>query len=313
VKLGRRVFVLWTVLVLLFVAIYQLVAEDVQPRELSAFIADVERDRVDWVHVRVKGNIAEYAYRIKGASDESPTMVAKGTPSERVEQLLLDHGVRVRYSTQPQESSNNGAGLSLWLPMLFFFVVYTFFLWRSARKRVKGPLAEPGAGPPHPAAGSAPLQVTYMVEARDQFAALLSTSQGGHSTFFFFGLLATGQLFAIGHSIVQGESPSFASSMMLFVFMFLVLTLYVSPRIAYNRLSDAEKQVRFVVNDHGVEVIGGVAESKVGWPGIHKVTEDKRFVLFWTAGRALFLPKRCLSDEQRKQLEPWIAPLKPKR
>lgn len=311
-NLGRRVFLLGVLLILLFVAIYNLVAEDMQPRELSDFIADVEGDRVDWVHVRVKGNVAEYGYKIKDATGESPTMVATGTPSERIEQLLLDHGVRVRYYTQPQESSNDRAGLMLWLPMLFFFAVYAFSMWRSARKRATAPLAEPGAGLPHPAAGSAPLQVTYTVEARDEVDALVSMSQLGPGL-FLVGLMAAGQLVAIVHAIMQGESPSLLSSTMFFVCMILVLTFYVSPRIAHNRRSHAEKQVRFVVNDHGIEAIGGVAESKIGWPGIHKVTENKHGVLFWTGGRAIFLPKRYLSDEQRKLLEPWIAPLKPKR
>src|SRR5690349_2082247 len=91
-------------LILMFVAIYQLVAEGEQPRtvDFSEFLADVRAGRVEQVEIKARERTAEYRYQHKSDKGIRERKVSVGITGEQVQRELMDHEVKVRYMADDQ-------------------------------------------------------------------------------------------------------------------------------------------------------------------------------------------------------------------
>ena len=86
-KQSHKTLVLWVMLILMFVAIYQLVQESDQPRavDFSEFLADVRAGRVEQVEIKTREHTAEYRYMHKGDKGARERKVSVGITGEQVQ------------------------------------------------------------------------------------------------------------------------------------------------------------------------------------------------------------------------------------
>jgi cell division protease FtsH len=129
VKQSHKTLVLWVMLILMFVAIYQLVQEGEQPRsvDFSEFLADVRAGHVEQVEIKAREHTAEYRYVHKGDKGAREKKVSVGIAGEQIQKDLMDHEVKVRYSADDQNGLW-GSILVTWIPMIFLLVVFFFFM-----------------------------------------------------------------------------------------------------------------------------------------------------------------------------------------
>jgi len=130
VKQSHKTLVLWVMLILMFVAIYNLVQGDQQPgpKSFSEFMSDVRAGHVDEVRVRAREHTAEYVYfRSKGKGAAREKLVTVGIIGEATNKELIDNQVQVRYVADDQNGLW-GSILVTWIPMVFLLVVFFFFM-----------------------------------------------------------------------------------------------------------------------------------------------------------------------------------------
>ncbi len=131
-KQGYKTLLLWALLLMMFVAIYNMVAHEPQARDVpfSEFVTEVDAGRVQRVEVRPLEHSAEYTYWVKGQEPDAPPAkkVTRGpSDGELVSAKFIEQGVDVRYLPEDQ----GGLWTSLlvsWLPMLFLVFVFFFFM-----------------------------------------------------------------------------------------------------------------------------------------------------------------------------------------
>ncbi|MFT3921523.1 MAG: ATP-dependent zinc metalloprotease FtsH [Myxococcales bacterium] len=127
-KQSHKTLLLWVLLILMFVAIYNLVSDPDQPQSVafSDFMTDVRNGKVEQVSIRPRENSAEYRY--VAVTDEAPKKkVSVGIVGESINQELIANNVKVEYTADDQ----NGLWTSLlvtWLPMVFLLVIFFFFM-----------------------------------------------------------------------------------------------------------------------------------------------------------------------------------------
>jgi len=128
VKQSHKTLVLWVMLILMFVAIYNLVTESEQPRTVafSEFITDVRADQVEKVKIKTREHTAEYRY-MHTKSGPREERVSLGILSDEVNKDLIEHGVKVEYVADDQNGLW-GSILVTWIPMIFLLVVFFFFM-----------------------------------------------------------------------------------------------------------------------------------------------------------------------------------------
>jgi cell division protease FtsH len=127
VKQSHKTLVLWVMLILMFVTIYNLVTAAEGPRNVpfSEFMTDVRSGQVERVVIKTREHTAEYRYvHAKGPREER---VSVGILGEQVNKELIDHGVRVNYAADDQNGLW-GSILVTWIPMIFLLVVFFFFM-----------------------------------------------------------------------------------------------------------------------------------------------------------------------------------------
>ena len=128
-KQSHKTLVLWVMLILIFVAIYNLVQSDQQPRtvDFSDFMKDVRSGQVERVDIRTRDNTAEYRYVYIGAKGQRDSKVSIGIVGEDVNKELIERGVKVAYKVDEQNGLW-GSILVTWIPMVFLLVVFFFFM-----------------------------------------------------------------------------------------------------------------------------------------------------------------------------------------
>ena len=128
-KQSHKTLVLWVMLILMFVAIYSLVAEGEQPRavDFSEFMNDVRAGRVEQVEIKAREHTAEYRYVQKGDQGKRDRKTTVGIAGEQLQKELMEHKVKVRYTADDQNSLW-GSILVTWIPMIFLLVVFFFFM-----------------------------------------------------------------------------------------------------------------------------------------------------------------------------------------
>ncbi|MCC7534683.1 MAG: ATP-dependent zinc metalloprotease FtsH [Deltaproteobacteria bacterium] len=124
-KQSHKTLLLWVLLILMFVAIYNLFADNNSAHSVpfSDFVADLRNDRVE--RVEIKGN--EYRY-VRRVGEQRQRFVSVGPiDADKVTEELLQRDVRVSY--ERDESSSLWTTLLItWLPMLLLLVVIFFFM-----------------------------------------------------------------------------------------------------------------------------------------------------------------------------------------
>jgi cell division protease FtsH len=130
VKQSHKTLLLWVLLILMFVAIYNLVAEGEPPRTVvfSDFISDVRAGKVDKVEIRPHDNSAEITFVVQqGDNSARERKVTIGVITDQLNHDLIERDVNVEYMPEDQ----NGLWTSVlvtWLPMLFLLGIFIFFM-----------------------------------------------------------------------------------------------------------------------------------------------------------------------------------------
>ena len=127
-KQSHKTLLLWIVLILMFVAIYQLVAGGETPNTVpfSDFVADVRAGHVESVEISPKDGASEYTYVYK-KGDDRQRRTSIGIAGGELNQELLEHQVQVEYTADDR----NGLWTSIlvtWLPMIFLLLIFFFFM-----------------------------------------------------------------------------------------------------------------------------------------------------------------------------------------
>ncbi len=133
-KQSHKTLLLWVLLILMFVAIWNLVSGDETPRTVafSEFITDVRSGNVERVEVEPRENSGQYTYWLRATEEAAggtgERKVTVGILGERINDLLLERDVeKVTYLPEDQ----NGLLTSIlvtWLPMIFLLVIFFFFM-----------------------------------------------------------------------------------------------------------------------------------------------------------------------------------------
>jgi len=132
VKQSHKTLLLWVLLILMCVALYNVISNDETPRAVpfSEFVNDVRGGHVVWVKVAAHDSSGTYTYmhsRGVGAARELETKVAYGIVGDDTNKLLLDHNVRITYEPDEQNSLLTSV-LVTWLPMIVLLVIFLFFM-----------------------------------------------------------------------------------------------------------------------------------------------------------------------------------------
>ena len=130
-KQSHKTVLLWVVLILTMVVIWNLAREHSQHRTVpfSQFMADIEAGKVQRVEIEAGDGIATYRFQEQTAHSRPGRTYdyeTTGIASQEVNDLLLRHHVRVEY--RPREGEGLWASILVtWVPMLLLlFVIFLF-------------------------------------------------------------------------------------------------------------------------------------------------------------------------------------------
>jgi cell division protease FtsH len=130
VKQSHKTLLLWVLLILMFVAIYQLVTNEGGPREvaLSDFITDVNAGHVERATLEARDGATEINFtRVPSEGHREDRITFAGSNTAELEGMLVEHDVRIEH--KPSEQSGFWAQvLTMWLPMLLLLVLFFFFM-----------------------------------------------------------------------------------------------------------------------------------------------------------------------------------------
>jgi cell division protease FtsH len=122
VKQSHKTILLWVVLILMFVSIYQLFntpSKDRKKVSFSEFIQKVEQGKVDSVKIKGREHIGKFR--------DGEKFVTYGIVGEKLFDKMKEHQVAVEYEKEEQNSFWQSVIIS-WLPMLFLFFIFFFFM-----------------------------------------------------------------------------------------------------------------------------------------------------------------------------------------
>src|SRR4030095_4690783 len=130
-KQSHKTLLLWVLLILIFVALYQLVADGDKGRSVafSEFVSEWRAGRVESVEVRPLQNSGEYTYWVRGLGESDPRTkkTTIGIVDSDINRELIDHKVTVKYLPEDQSDFWTSV-LVTWLPMIFLLVIFFFFM-----------------------------------------------------------------------------------------------------------------------------------------------------------------------------------------
>ena len=130
-KQSHKTLLLWVLISLMVVVIYNLVQQDDQPRSVpfSEFVSDVRNGHVESVKIRPLEHTGEYQYVLAAESDRgaSTHKLSVGPLGEEINREFLDHHVRFEYL--PEDDNGLLASvLVTWLPMLLLLGIFFLFM-----------------------------------------------------------------------------------------------------------------------------------------------------------------------------------------
>ena len=125
-KQSHKTLLLWVLLILMFVAIYQLVTDQEGPSSVpfSDFITDVRAGKVKSLEAKPRGGSTEIRFTLV----EGDTRLTVGPEvTKAFTDELTEHGVQ--YTIEPANENGLWSGLLMTLlPMLFLLVIFFFFM-----------------------------------------------------------------------------------------------------------------------------------------------------------------------------------------
>jgi len=133
VKQGYKTLLLWVLLIVMMVAIWQITTHDQGHREVafSEFVSEVQRQQVDRVEIEQREDSARITYWRKGATTSSQRRtgpyVTVGVVTDSLSQQMLSNHIRVSY----QAAEQDGIWTSLivtWVPMILLMVIFFMFM-----------------------------------------------------------------------------------------------------------------------------------------------------------------------------------------
>ncbi|MCS6797981.1 MAG: ATP-dependent zinc metalloprotease FtsH [Myxococcota bacterium] len=135
-KQSHKTLLLWVLLILMFVAIWNLVTQGEEPRAVafSDFVTDVRAGRVERVEIRPSQSSAEITFwTVQGAPAPGQPALPRdrrmtvGVVGEELQRELFDRGVKVTFL--PEDRNGLWAQVLLtWLPMLLLLGLFFFFM-----------------------------------------------------------------------------------------------------------------------------------------------------------------------------------------
>jgi len=130
VKQSHKTLLLWVLLILMFVAIWNLVQGEGEVRSVpwTDFITDVRAGNVEEVDAQPHDNSAQYTYFLAARGDQGrQKRVTVGPNGPEIATLLAEHDVQLKYQPEDQNSLWTSV-LVTWLPMIFLLVIFFFFM-----------------------------------------------------------------------------------------------------------------------------------------------------------------------------------------
>jgi cell division protease FtsH len=129
VKQRHKAVFVWFLILVMSLAVYNLVAEGEGPHTVafSEFMSDVRAGRVENVEIRSREHNSEFRYVVKQPNGQRETKVSVGLIGEQMNKELIDAKVRVQYVAEDQNGLWSSL-LTLWVPMIFFVLVFFFFM-----------------------------------------------------------------------------------------------------------------------------------------------------------------------------------------
>jgi cell division protease FtsH len=128
-KQSHKTILLWVLLILMFVSIYNLFTtpkNDEGKVDFSAFIQDVEKNPEKLKKVAIKGNHYKIVYDEKIAKKKSAETIGQPLDSKLREKL---DKAKIAYSIERKEEGTFWQSLIIsWLPMIFLFIIFFFFM-----------------------------------------------------------------------------------------------------------------------------------------------------------------------------------------
>jgi cell division protease FtsH len=126
-KQSHKTLILWALLILMFASVYRLFATptgEKQPMDFSRFVQDVEKNPDRIRKVTIKGR----RYTVEYADSELGTKVTTGQAFDSDLREKLDSSGVAYALEEAEESSFWQSVLISWLPMIFLFVIFFFFM-----------------------------------------------------------------------------------------------------------------------------------------------------------------------------------------
>jgi cell division protease FtsH len=128
VKQSHKALLMWVLLILMFVAIWNFFSDVPRSQSVpfSEFITDVRQDRVASVKIKDR----EYRYTLKSDQSARPEeRVTIGINSEELNKELFSRDRGIKVTVEKEESSPLWASaLVTWLPMVFLLVMFYLFM-----------------------------------------------------------------------------------------------------------------------------------------------------------------------------------------
>jgi cell division protease FtsH len=131
-KQSHKTILLWILLILMFVSIYNLFTDggnkedEIDATAFKALVTDPKKAKdIETIEVQPQGNDAG-KYIVKYRSGARRT-IAYAEYNERMMALLTEHGVGYRVKTKDESTFWQSLIIS-WLPMIFLFVIFFFFM-----------------------------------------------------------------------------------------------------------------------------------------------------------------------------------------
>jgi hypothetical protein len=101
-------------------------------------------------------------------------------------------------------------------------------------------------------------------------------------------------------SLATDSLSLFTIFLVVLTFSFFPLVTALNVWLSRRRNKIMTGQFVYNIDEQGIQVTGGVFESKLAWQALWKVVETKRFFFFFVSGRmAQFVPKRAIGSEEQ--------------
>lgn len=128
-KQSHKTYLLWGLVFLIVVLVYQAFYESGQPSTVpfTSFMSDVKDGHVRKVRIKTHGESAEYEYAFVGDNKQLEPRLTVGVIGESITKELYDHGVEVEFLSSDQNSIWMSIAMTA-LPTILLVLIFVFFM-----------------------------------------------------------------------------------------------------------------------------------------------------------------------------------------